>query len=89
MLAITTENIKFFGKYMTKYVTKSAAEAPGFAYEFKSMAQRDAISDQYWWPRLLVRTCFEMAGDPRYSKLKLREHAHSFGFAGWFLRKIP
>lgn len=87
VVSINAANAKFFANYTSKYATKSATEAAGFAREFRSLKQILAIPDKDWWPRLMACVAFKMGEDPRYKKLRLAEHAHTFGYGGWFITK--
>jgi hypothetical protein len=37
--------------------------------------------------RRMIRTCWDLGGDPRYAELKLRRWAHQLGYGGHFLSK--
>ena len=87
VVVVNDKNVKFFVKYASKYVTKAATDALGFAHKFSSLARIDALHDSAWWPRLVDRVAWLMGEDPRFAKLKLQDHAHTFGFGGWFLSK--
>lgn len=87
VVVINEHNAKFFAWYAAKYATKGATSAKGFAYVFRDLAQIEAIGDDAWWPRLLGKVCWQMGADPHFERLRLREHAHTFGFGGWFITK--
>ena len=86
-VVINDENAKFFAWYAAKYATKAATEAPGFLSRFRSLDQIEAVSDKHWFPRQLAKTAWAMGADPRFDELKLRQHAHTFGFGGHFISK--
>lgn len=84
---LNREQTRRLVRYVVKYATKGATEAHGFAYRFRSLDQIDALPDSAWWPKLLARTCWQMADNPRFARLHLRKSANTFGFNGHFLTK--
>ncbi len=80
VIVINDKNAKFFAKYAAKYVTKGISDAKGFAHEFRSLAQIDALPDSAWWPRQLAHVCWIMGEDPRFKSLNLKKRANALGF---------
>ncbi len=84
---LNRETARRLTRYVVKYATKGATDAHGFAYRFRSVDQIDALPDSAWWPKLLARTCWQMADNARFARLNLRRSANTFGFNGHFLTK--
>ena len=72
--------------YVAKYATKTTDGTLALARPFRS---RRAIEHVTLSPHLrqLVLTAWDLGGDPRLKERRLREHAHSLGFAGQLVTK--
>lgn len=84
VVVLTSDNASYYVNYVTKYSTKGSAEAAGFAHKFCSLAQIEAIPQSACWPREMAKTCWQMADNPRFAGLTLRQHAHI-----WFQGTLP
>lgn len=72
--------------YVAKYATKTAEEGEAIARPFRSRRaiERAQIPEH---ARTLVLTAWDLAARPQFQGLRLREHAHTFGFPGQLLTK--
>lgn len=72
--------------YLAKYSTKSSEASGALARRVRS--DRDPVIG-HLRPHLarLVRTAWDLGGEEELARLRLREHAHTFGFPGHFATK--
>lgn len=72
--------------YVAKYATKTASEVEAIARPFRSRRaiEHAAIPEH---PRTLALAAWDLGGQPQLRGLRLREHAHTFGFQGQLLTK--
>jgi hypothetical protein len=69
--------------YLAGYSVKSSEETGALARRLRTIGELDGRRLR---PHIatLVRTAWEMGGDPRLAELRLRDHAHTFGYRGQF-----
>lgn len=72
--------------YVAKYATKTAADTEAIARPFRSRRaiEHARISEH---ARALVLAAWDLGGSTQFRELRLREHAHTFGFPGQLLTK--
>jgi hypothetical protein len=72
--------------YIAKYATKGTGKSEAAD---RPIASEEHIGHLHLAPHheQLVRTVWELGGDPRYEDLNLRKWAHMLGFRGHFLTK--
>lgn len=72
--------------YVAKYATKTSDATGLLARRLRSLAELDLLSVGDHSARLVVRA-WELGADPRLAPLRLRAHAHTFGYPGHFTTK--
>ena len=72
--------------YLAKYAAKTTDGSLELARRFKSRAEIDRLRVAEH-PRRMALTSWDLASDPGLEHLRLREHAHTFGFAGQLITK--
>ena len=72
--------------YIAKYATKTSNDNSGLARRFHQRSEiRNADLDPHF--KRLALTTWDLALEPELADLKLRLHAHTFGFRGQFITK--
>jgi hypothetical protein len=79
-------SVEAIAAYVAKYATKTSDGAGQLARPLRSMSELDRLDLR---PHLaeLVRTAWRLGAVTGYSDLRLRAHAHTFGYPGHFTTK--
>ncbi|HWE68120.1 MAG TPA: replication initiator, partial [Acidimicrobiales bacterium] len=79
-------SVEAIAAYVAKYATKTSDGAGQLARPLRSMSELDRLDLR---PHLaeLVRTAWRLGVVSGYSDLRLRAHAHTFGYPGHFTTK--
>ena len=85
-LGATAQDANTVASYLAKYVTKTADGSKDLARQFKSRRQIQMLVDDPHARRLAL-TSWTMNLRPEFRALRLREHAHTFGFTGQLITK--
>jgi hypothetical protein len=72
--------------YVAKYAAKTTDGSKELARRFRSRRQIATLVDDPHLRRLAL-TSWDLGGDAQYEPLRLREHAHAFGFTGQMITK--
>ncbi len=72
--------------YVAKYSAKTTDGSKELARRFRSRRQIVALVDDPHLRRLAL-TAWDLGAEARYESLRLRDHAHTFGFAGQLITK--
>jgi hypothetical protein len=72
--------------YLAKYATKTTDSTQVLARQFHSRSQIERIPIAKH-SRNLALTAWDLGGFPEHQELRLRLHAHTFGFAGQLITK--
>lgn len=72
--------------YVAKYAAKTTDGSKELARRFRSRRQITTLVDDPHLRRLAL-TSWDLGGDAQYESLRLREHAHTFGFTGQIITK--
>lgn len=73
-------------RYLAKYAVKSSEESGALARRLTSLSQLAALAPRAHVARL-VETAWELGGRRELEVLRLRAHAHTFGYRGHFATK--
>jgi hypothetical protein len=72
--------------YVAKYAAKTTDGSKELARRFRPRRQITTLVDDPHLRRLAL-TSWDLGGDAQYGALRLREHAHTFGFTGQLITK--
>lgn len=72
--------------YVAKYAAKTTDGSKELARRFRSRRQIVTLVDDSHLRRLAL-TAWDLGGEAKYESLRLREHAHTFGFTGQLITK--
>jgi hypothetical protein len=72
--------------YVAKYAAKTTDGSKELAHRFRSRRQITTLVDDPHLRRLAL-TSWDLGSDAQYESLRLREHAHAFGFTGQLITK--
>jgi uncharacterized Zn-finger protein len=85
-LALSGDEANKVAAYVAKYAAKTTDGSKELARRFRSRRQIVALVDDSHLRRLAL-TAWELGGDAKYEALRLRDHAHAFGFTGQLITK--
>ena len=72
--------------YVAKYAAKTTDGSKELARRFRSRRQIVSLVDDSHLRRLAL-TAWDLGGEAKYESMRLREHAHTFGFTGQLITK--
>jgi len=72
--------------YVAKYAAKTTDGSKELARQFRARRQIVTLVDDPHLRRLAL-TAWDLGGDAKYESLRLKEHAHTFGFTGQLITK--
>jgi hypothetical protein len=72
--------------YVAKYAAKTTDGSKELARRFRSRRQIVSLVDDLHLRRLAL-TAWDLGGEAKYESMRLREHAHTFGFTGQLITK--
>ena len=72
--------------YVAKYAAKTTDGSKELARRFRSRRQIVTLVDDSHLKRLAL-TAWDLGGEAKYETLRLKEHAHTFGFTGQLITK--
>jgi Replication initiator protein, pSAM2 len=72
--------------YVAKYAAKTTDGSKELARRFRSRRQIVTLVDDPHLRRLAL-TAWDLGGEAKYESLRLRDHAHTFGFTGQLITK--
>jgi hypothetical protein len=72
--------------YVAKYAAKTTDGSKEFARQFRSRRQIATLVDDPHLRRLAL-TAWDLGGDVKFEAMRLKEHAHTFGFTGQLITK--
>jgi hypothetical protein len=72
--------------YVAKYAAKTTDGSKELARRFRSRRQIVTLVDDPHLRRLAL-TAWDLGGEAKFESLRLREHAHTFGFTGQLITK--
>ena len=72
--------------YVAKYAAKTTDGSKELARRFRSRRQIVSLVDDPHLRRLAL-TAWDLGGEAKYESMRLREHAHTFGFTGQLITK--
>jgi hypothetical protein len=72
--------------YVAKYAAKTTDGSKELARRFRSRRQIVSLIDDPHLRRLAL-TAWDLGGDAKYDSLRLKHHAHTFGFTGQLITK--
>ena len=72
--------------YVAKYAAKTTDGSKELARRFRSRRQIVSLVDDLHLRRLAL-TAWDIGGEAKYESMRLREHAHTFGFTGQLITK--
>lgn len=72
--------------YVAKYAAKTTDGSKELARRFRSRRQIVSLVDDHHLQRLAL-TAWDLGGEAKYETMRLREHAHTFGFTGQLITK--
>lgn len=72
--------------YVAKYAAKTTDGSKELARRFQSRRQIVSLVDDPHLRRLAL-TAWDLGGEAKYESLRLRDHAHTFGFTGQLITK--
>ena len=85
-LALRQEEAVKVAAYIAKYAAKTTDGSKELAHRFRSRRQIVTIVDDPHLRRLAL-TAWDLGGEARYESLRLKDHAHTFGFTGQLITK--
>jgi hypothetical protein len=85
-LALNDETGLKVAAYVAKYASKTTDGSKELARQFHSRRQITTLIDSPHFQRLAL-TAWDLGGDENYQSLRLRRHAHTFGFTGQLITK--
>lgn len=85
-LALRDEDAVKVAAYVAKYAAKTTDGSRELARRFRSRRQIVSLIDDPHLRRLVV-TAWDLGGDAKFESLRLRDHAHTFGFTGQLITK--
>ena len=85
-LGSSLANVTKVSSYVAKYATKTTDGSKELARRFHSRRQIENLVDDPHYRRLAL-AAWDLGGRPEYGPLRLREHAHAFGFTGQLITK--
>ncbi|MHB1486654.1 MAG: replication initiator [Acidimicrobiales bacterium] len=83
---VTDDDGQRIAAYIAKYTVKTSDGAGVLAHPVRSVTMIDHLGLREH-PRLLVRFAWDLGGEAALSDLRLRAHAHTFGFPGHLTTK--
>jgi hypothetical protein len=72
--------------YVAKYAAKTTDGSKELARRFRSRRQIVSLVDDLHLRRLAL-TAWDLGGEAKYESIRLRDHAHTFGFRGQLITK--
>ncbi len=72
--------------YVAKYAAKTTDGSKELARKFRSRRQIVSLVDDLHLQRLAL-TAWDLGGEAKYESMRLRHHAHTFGFTGQLITK--
>jgi hypothetical protein len=72
--------------YVAKYAAKTTDGSKELARRFRSRRQIVSLVDDIHLRRLAL-TAWDLGGEAKYESIRLRDHAHTFGFRGQLITK--
>ncbi len=85
-LALREEEAVKVAAYVAKYAAKTTDGSKELARRFRSRRQIVSLVDDPHLRRLAL-TAWDLGGEAKYESLRLRDHAHTFGFTGQLITK--
>jgi hypothetical protein len=85
-LAKREEEVVKVAAYVAKYAAKSTDGSKELARRFRSRRQITSLVDDLHLRRLAL-TAWDLGGETKYESMRLRDHAHTFGFTGQLITK--
>lgn len=85
-LALREEEAVKVAAYVAKYSAKTTDGSKELARRFRSRRQIASLVDDLHL-RCLALTARDLGGEAKYESLRLRDHAHTFGFTGQLITK--
>jgi hypothetical protein len=85
-LAERVEEAVKVAAYVAKYAAKTTDGSKELARRFRSRRQIVSLVDDPHLRRLAL-TAWDLGGEAKYESMRLREHAHTFGFTGQLITK--
>jgi hypothetical protein len=85
-LAQRDEDAVKVAAYVAKYAAKTTDGSKELARRFRSRRQIVTLVDDPHLKRLAL-TAWDLGGEAKYESLRLKEHAHTFGFTGQLITK--
>ena len=72
--------------YVAKYAAKTTDGSKELARRFRARRQITSLVDDLHLRRLAL-TAWDLGGEAKYESMRLRDHAHTFGFTGQLITK--
>ena len=85
-LAQREEEAAKVAAYVAKYAAKTTDGSKELARQFRSRRQIVSLVDDLHFRRLAL-TAWDLGGEAKFDSMRLREHAHTFGFTGQLITK--
>jgi hypothetical protein len=85
-LGLTADDAKKVASYIAKYSTKTTDGTRELARRFHSRRQIEELVDNRHF-RQLALSAWDLAVQPVFEPLRLRNHAHAFGYTGQLITK--
>jgi hypothetical protein len=85
-LAKREEEVVKVAAYVAKYAAKTTDGSKELARRFRSRRQITSLVDDLHLRRLAL-TAWDLGGEAKYESMRLRDHAHTFGFTGQLITK--
>jgi hypothetical protein len=85
-LAKREEEVVKVAAYVAKYAAKTTDGSKELARRFRSRRQITSLVDDLHLRRLAL-TAWDIGGEAKYESMRLRDHAHTFGFTGQLITK--
>ena len=85
-LALRQEEAVKVAAYVAKYAAKTTDGSKELARRFRSRRQIVTLVDDPHLRRLAL-TAWDLGGEAKYESLRLKDHAHTFGFTGQLITK--
>lgn len=85
-LALRDEEVAKVAAYVAKYAAKTTDGSKELARRFRSRRQITTLIDDSHLRRLAL-TAWDLGGEAKYESIRLKAHAHTFGFTGQLITK--
>jgi hypothetical protein len=85
-LALREEEAVKVAAYVAKYAAKTTDGSKELARQFRSRRQIVTLVDDPHLRRLAL-SAWDLGGEAKYESMRLKEHAHTFGFTGQLITK--